>query len=90
MHKGKRNFFAIVLTLLIALGLPKLSSNSPRDKVNASATETVYLKVNDNWKIDNARFAAWVWNPGTWFDLTQVEGETHIYKADIPTWHVTG
>jgi len=26
-----------------------------------------------------------VWNPGTWFDLTQVEGETHIYKADIPT-----
>lgn len=85
MHKGKRNFFAIVLTLLIALGLPKLSSNSTRDKVNASATETVYLKVNDNWKIDNARFAAWVWNPGTWFDLTQVEGETHIYKADIPT-----
>ena len=45
----------------------------------------LYLKPNANWKIDNARFAAYFFGAGeTWADMTLVEGETDIYSVVAP------
>ena len=47
----------------------------------------LYLKPNANWKVNNARFAAYLWNDNgnTWVDMTLVEGETDIYKFTVPS-----
>ena len=49
-------------------------------------TETkLYFQPNSNWKVDNARFAAYFFGNGeTWVDLTLVEGETDIYELTLP------
>ena len=46
----------------------------------------LYLKPNANWNMDNARFAAYMWNNSgdVWFDMTLVEGETNIYEFTLP------
>lgn len=47
----------------------------------------LYLKPNANWNIDNARFAAYMWNDSgdnEWFDMTLVAGETNIYEFTLP------
>ena len=45
----------------------------------------LYLKPNANWKVDNARFAAYFFGAGeTWADMTLVECETDIYSVDAP------
>lgn len=90
MKKGKRNFFAVILTLFMALGLPKFKGLHRLDKVNASDSVTLYLKVNENWKMHDARYAAYVWMPEAWFDLTLATGETDIYQVTIPNNGQTG
>ena len=54
--------------------------------VEPAVTETyLYLKPNANWKVDNARFAAYFFGAGdTWVDATLVEGETDIYSVEAP------
>ena len=54
--------------------------------VEPAVTETyLYLKPNANWKVDNARFAAYFFGAGeTWVDATLVEGETDIYSVAAP------
>ena len=54
--------------------------------VEPVVTETyLYLKPNENWKKDNARFAAYFFGAGeTWVDATLVEGETDIYSVAAP------
>lgn len=45
----------------------------------------LYFKPNSNWKVDNARFAAYFFGNGeTWANLTLVEGETDIYSVTVP------
>ena len=45
----------------------------------------LYFQPNSNWKIDNARFAAYFFGNGeTWVNLTLVEGETDIYSVTVP------
>ena len=46
----------------------------------------LYLQPNANWNMDNARFAAYMWNDAgnTWRDMTLVEGETNIYEFTLP------
>ena len=46
----------------------------------------LYLQPNANWNMDNARFAAYMWNNSgdVWFDMTLVEGETNIYEFTLP------
>ena len=59
----------------------------PEEPVTPEPTETVlYLQPNANWNVDNARFAAYMWNDAgdTWFDLTLVEGEENIYEFTLP------
>ncbi len=47
----------------------------------------LYLTPNDNWKIDNARFAAYFFGSDgySWASMTAVEGETDLYEVTIPT-----
>ena len=74
----------------MALGLPKFKGIHRLDKVNASDSVTLYLKVNENWKMHDARYAAYVWMPEAWFDLTLATGETDIYQVTIPNNGQTG
>jgi len=48
--------------------------------LSMSAT-TLFLKANDNWVKDNARFA--VFANGSWFDMTAVPGENNIFSAVV-------
>ena len=43
----------------------------------------VYLIPNDNWKSDNARFAAYFFSQ-TWVSMTLVEGQVNVYQSAIP------
>lgn len=51
-------------------------------------TKKVYLKPNDNWKMDNMRFAAYFFQSNgtktTWVDLSPSEIEG-LYWCDLPT-----
>ena len=45
---------------------------------------TLYLKPNANWKVDNARFAVYTWDGGEqWFDMTY-DSTLDLYKTVIP------
>ena len=51
----------------------------------APTDHILYFQPNSNWKIDNARFAAYFFGNGeTWANLTLVEGETDIYSVTVP------
>ena len=68
----------IVLTLMMSI-LPLTAI--------AADEYTLYLAPNSNWKVDNARFAVYVWIEGgeyEWFDMTDPDGDG-IYEANIPS-----
>lgn len=47
--------------------------------------EKLYLTPNSNWKVDNARFAAYFFGNGDkWVSMTAVEGETDLYEVTVP------
>ena len=55
-------------------------------KEKVVAPTKLYLTPNDNWKKDNARFAAYFFGNGeTWVSMTKVAGETDLYEVTIPT-----
>ena len=68
-----------------------LSLTIPQDdKVLYDMTSTnitkLYLKPNDNWKADGARFAAYFFGNGNkWVSMTAVAGQTDLYAVAIPT-----
>ena len=47
----------------------------------------VYVTVHQDWKSDNARFAAYFWNDGgdRWVDLEAVAGEENMYCCAVPS-----
>ena len=52
---------------------------------------TVYLKPNDDWKADNARFAVYYWddeNNNAWKDMTDVGCNGEYYQVEIPAAQV--
>ena len=54
--------------------------------VNLKGGEVLYLKPNENWIIDNARFAVYFYGTGnSWTSMTAVAGETNLYKATVPS-----
>ena len=51
----------------------------------------IYLTPNSNWKVDNARFAAYFWKKSgntttdeKWVSMTAVAGETDLYRCELP------
>ena len=63
-------------TIDLTVGFPKQSENPT----------TVYLKPNDEWKADNARFAVYYWNNGgnSWKNMTPVDCNGDYYSVDVP------
>ena len=64
-------------TIDLTVGFPKQSENPT----------TVYLKPNDEWKADNARFAVHYWQEGKnpdWVDMTDMGCNGDYYQAEIP------
>ncbi len=64
-------------TINLTVGFPKQSENPT----------TVYLKPNDDWKKDNARFAVHYWQDGKnpdWVDMTDMGCNGDYYQAEIP------
>ncbi len=62
---------------------------------NGSYTVTlipyIYLTPNSNWKVDNARFAAYFWKKSgntttdeKWVSMTAVEGVADLYRCELP------
>ncbi len=65
------------LTLALILGAMTMSA------------KTVYLNTGGSslWNQAGAKFEAWAWGGSTadaWYDFTLVEGETDIYKTEMP------
>ena len=62
-----------------------VNGEEPKQEEPEVTEKVVYLQPNDNWKIDNARFAAYFWG-GTvgekWVSMTAVE--EGIYEAHLP------
>ena len=88
MKKGYRNFFTLLIIGLIGLGVPRWTKDQSVIDTKAAETTTVYFRANENWRLDNARFAAWIWLnggiEGTWVYLTPTPAETEIYQVAIP------
>jgi len=50
----------------------------------AGEGKTLYLKPNENWKMDNARFAAYFFGNGdTWVSMTDTDGDGY-YEVEAP------
>lgn len=71
-----------IFTLVAALAMVISMS-----AVNIEEGTKLYLTPNGNWKVDNARFAAYFFNGGgdSWASMTAVEGETDVYEVSAPT-----
>lgn len=54
--------------------------------VNIEGGTKLYLTPNGNWKVDNARFAAYffVGETNAWASMTLVAGETDVYEVSAP------
>ncbi len=63
-------------TIDLTVGFPKQSENPT----------TVYLKPNDDWKKDNARFALYYWNNNgnSWKDMSPVDCNGDYYSVEVP------
>lgn len=66
----------IMMVLMMALAVIPASAATP---------ETLYLTPNANWKVDNARFAAYFFGNGeTWVSMTDSDGDG-VYEVTVPT-----
>ena len=63
-----------------------VKATTEAEPVVTPAETKLYFQPNSNWKVDNARFAAYMWNNAgnTWVDMTLVDGETNIYEMTLP------
>ena len=53
----------------------------------AQPSTIVYFKPNDNWKLDNARFAIYYWGANSqngWVDMNEVGCDRYYFKGEIP------
>ncbi|MDY2913550.1 MAG: LPXTG cell wall anchor domain-containing protein [Candidatus Enteromonas sp.] len=88
----KRNLILGLAAMAMSAGalatVVAVNANEPaiQTKADISKRSTIYLKVNENWKKDNARFAAYfyVGDKNAWSGMTQVENQTDLYRATVP------
>ena len=63
-----------ILVSLVAVAIP----------ASAAAPEKLYLTPNSNWKVDNARFAAYFFGNGErWVSMTY-NADLGVYEVDVP------
>lgn len=65
-------------TITLIVGYP--------DEDEVEDANTVYLKLNNEWEKDNARYAVYYWNDGghTWKDMEAIDCNGDYYKAEVP------
>lgn len=77
----KRKLLTLFLLLVTVFGVFAIINVNTVE----AATPTLYLTPNSNWKVDNARFAAYFFGNGEkWVSMTKVEGETDLYSVEVP------
>ncbi len=93
MKKRNNNRFLLFLgTIALALGFGETLKQKDINRVGAAqipAGTELYLRPNDNWLMDNARFAAYFFldsdeNEYEWTDLVAEPGVHKIYKTTSP------
>ena len=68
------SFFVLLLLCAMAVNAAKIPSGTK-----------LYLTPNSNWKIDNARFAAYFFGDGdAWGSMVAVSGEKDLYEVTTP------
>ena len=79
--KNTSKILALVLVLMTVL----MSLSALTVGAAAGQPEYLYLTPNANWKVDNARFAAYFFGNGeTWVSMTDTNGDG-IYEVKVPT-----
>ena len=80
MKSSTKRMLSLVIVLAMALSMLPMM-------VFAETPTTLYVKPNDNWKIDNARFAAVLatkgWAAQVWVDATDADGDG-VYEVAVP------
>ena len=77
-----KKLLTFIMLLVSVFAVFAVASTS---EVEAAAPEKLYLTPNSNWKVDNARFAAYFFGNGDkWVSMTKVEGETDLYEVAVP------
>ncbi len=81
--KLSRNAFRRVLSMVMVLAM--VFSLIPVTGAAATTPEVLYLQPNDNWKVDNARFAAYFFegDQNTWADATDSNADGY-YEVAVP------
>lgn len=73
--------FALVSSFAVGLAV----SHDEMTRTEAANSKTLYLSPNANWKVDNARFAAYFFGNGeTWLSMTD-EDTDGIYEVEAPS-----
>ena len=79
MKHTRKILVALLIVLTLVMSMVVVASAA-----KTSEPTTLYLTPNSNWKVDNARFAAYTWDGGEqWFDMTDSDGDG-IYECVIP------
>ena len=83
----KRSMWKRLLSLTLALAMVLAMVPAPTANAATTAAKTLYLKPNDNWKSDGARFAAYFFGNGEkWVSMTDSNNDG-IYEVAVPTSH---
>ena len=76
-----------VMTSGVAYATAKEQTSNGKEPVQEEpevTDKTIYLKPNANWKVDNARFAAYFFGNGeTWVSMTDSDADG-IYEVNLP------
>ncbi len=84
MKLKRKRFLSLALAIMLVLCMMPVGSASA---ANMTGGEVLYLKPNSNWKVDNARFAAYFFNNSTgknaWASMTDSNGDG-IYEVTVP------
>ena len=82
---GNGDNYVVPMTATYSVYLKLYSTGASEVYLTASNPTTLYLKPNNNWKSDSARFAAYFFNDSedinTWADMT-ISGD--FYTVDVP------
>ena len=77
MNVSTKRLLSILLSLAMVLALLPMA-------VFAETAATLYVKPNENWLVDGARFAAYFFGNGdTWVDCTDADGDGY-YEVAAP------
>lgn len=80
-----KKLLAFLLLLVSAFAVLAVANTTKADAAKIPGGTKLYLTPNANWKIDNARFAAYFFGDGeAWVSMTKVANETDLYEVTTP------